>query len=154
MENIHEYLSIIGENVRGGKIKLDDFIIFKVPFENSFHASYLTSRVIQRLGKNPEDYPDAKSQPHVQVALRLKAKGGSARNGDVIPYVFCVAPGEETAKTAQADRAKHPDEIKKAAGELVVDYQHYLANQVLPPIERLCEPIEGTDRARLAECLG
>ncbi|OAX38875.1 hypothetical protein K503DRAFT_717476 [Rhizopogon vinicolor AM-OR11-026] len=136
VENIHEYLSTIGENVRGGKIRLDDFIIYK------------------RLGKNPEDYPDAKSQPHVQVALRLKAKGGSARNGDVISYVFCVAPGEETAKTAQADRAKHPDEIKKAAGEHVVDYEHYLANQVLPPIERLCEPIEGTDRARLAECLG
>jgi len=35
-----------------------------------------------------------------------------------------------------------------------IDYEHYLAHQVLPPIERLCEPIEGTDRARLAECLG
>ena len=34
------------------------------------------------------------------------------------------------------------------------DYEHYLSQQVLPPIERLCEPIEGTDRARLAECLG
>ena len=29
-----------------------------------------------------------------------------------------------------------------------------MSQQVLPPIERLCEPIEGTDRARLAECLG
>ena len=36
----------------------------------------------------------------------------------------------------------------------VTDYEYYLAHQVLPPIERLCEPIEGTDRARLAECLG
>lgn len=36
----------------------------------------------------------------------------------------------------------------------ISDYEHYLAHQVLPPIERLCEPIEGTDRARLAECLG
>jgi hypothetical protein len=34
------------------------------------------------------------------------------------------------------------------------DYEYYLSLQVLPPIERLCEPIEGTDRARLAECLG
>lgn len=34
------------------------------------------------------------------------------------------------------------------------DFEHYLGHQVLPPIERLCEPIEGTDRARLAECLG
>ncbi|KAL4066177.1 hypothetical protein J3A83DRAFT_4433487 [Scleroderma citrinum] len=137
VENIHEYLSTIGSNVRGGKIKLEEFIIFK------------------RLGKNPEDYPDAKSQPHVQVALRMKAKGGSAKAGDVIPYVFCVGKGEEASKGAQADRAKHPDELKKAApGELSIDYEHYLSNQILPPIERLCEPIEGTDRARLAECLG
>ncbi|KAF9006961.1 hypothetical protein BDQ17DRAFT_1351161 [Cyathus striatus] len=136
VENIHEYLSTVGENVRTGKTKLDDFIIHK------------------RLGKNPEDYPDAKSQPHVQVALRMKAKGGAARSGDVIPYIFCRAEGEESAKTAQADRAKHPDEIRKAGSELKIDYEHYLSQQVLPPIERLCEPIEGTDRTRLAECLG
>lgn len=37
---------------------------------------------------------------------------------------------------------------------IMIDYEHYLSQQVLPPIERLCEPIEGTDRARLAECLG
>ncbi|KAF8141953.1 hypothetical protein EV363DRAFT_1468612 [Boletus edulis] len=135
-ENIHEYLATIGSNVRDGKIKMDDFIVFK------------------RLGKNPEDYPDAKSQPHVQVALRIKAKGGSARVGDVIPYIFCVAPGDEGAKSTQADRAKHPDELKKASNELNIDYEHYLAHQVLPPIERLCDPIDGTDRARLAECLG
>ncbi|KAF9469285.1 DNA polymerase alpha catalytic subunit [Collybia nuda] len=134
VSNIHEYLSTIGENVRGGKTKIDEFIVFK------------------RLGKNPEDYPDAKSQPHVQVALRMKAKGGNARSGDVIPYVFCLADGEETAKTTQADRAKHPDEVRKST--LKIDYEHYLAHQILPPIERLCEPIEGTDRARLAECLG
>lgn len=85
----------------------------------------------------------------------MKAKGSSARAGDVIPYLFCIAPGEESAKNSQADRAKHPDELKKAGkDELTIDYVHYLANQVLPPIERLCDPIEGTDRARLAECLG
>ena len=65
------------------------------------------------MGKNPEQYPDAKNQPHVQVALRLKQKGGSAKTGDVIPYVFCLSEGEESAKTAQADRAKHPDEVRK-----------------------------------------
>ena len=37
---------------------------------------------------------------------------------------------------------------------VLLDYDHYLSHQILPPIERLCEPIEGTDRARLAECLG
>ena len=75
--------------------------------------------------------------------------------GDVIPYIFCVSPGDESAKGVQADRAKHPDELKKtASNELGTDYKHYLAHQVLPPIEHLCDPIEGTDRARLAECLG
>jgi len=45
--------------------------------------------------------------------------------------------------------------LKKATStEFSTDYEHYLAHQVLPPIERLCDPIEGTDRARLAECLG
>ena len=30
VENIHEYLTTIGEQVRGGRIKLDEFIIYKV----------------------------------------------------------------------------------------------------------------------------
>ncbi|KAL6306263.1 DNA polymerase alpha catalytic subunit [Sparassis latifolia] len=136
VERIHEYLTTMGEDIRAGKVKLDEFIIFK------------------RLGKNPEDYPDAKSQPHVQVALRMKARGGTARSGDVIPYVFCVGESGEVGKTAQAERAKHPDEVRRASDELKIDYEHYLAHQILPPIERLCEPIEGTDRSRLAECLG
>ncbi|KAF8585711.1 DNA polymerase alpha catalytic subunit [Ramaria rubella] len=136
VEKIHEYLSTIGDNVRGAKMSIDEFIVFK------------------RLGKNPEDYPDAKNQPHVQVALRLKTKGHSARAGDVIPYVFCLGDDGQTARTAQADKARHPDDIRKAGSEFKIDYEHYLSQQVLPPIERLCEPIEGTDRARLAECLG
>ncbi|KAH9933419.1 ribonuclease H-like domain-containing protein [Fomitopsis serialis] len=136
VEKIHEYLTTVGEDVRAGKVKLDDFIIFK------------------RLGKNPEDYPDAKSQPHVQVALRMKARGGTARSGDVIPYVFCLGENGESAKSAQADKAKHPDEVRKTGSGLKTDYEYYLSQQILPPVERLCEPIEGTDRARLAECLG
>ncbi|SOV03284.1 uncharacterized protein UDID_18608 [Ustilago sp. UG-2017a] len=85
---------------------------------------------IVRLGKNPEDYPDVKSQPHVQVALRMKQRG------------------------AQAELAHHPDELRRKDSELKIDYEHYLALQLLPPVERLCESIEGTDRSRLAECLG
>ncbi|KAK0203170.1 hypothetical protein DFS33DRAFT_1345437 [Desarmillaria ectypa] len=136
VEQIHEYLTTIGKNVREGKVKLDDFIIFK------------------RLGKNPEEYPKIHGLPHVQVALKMKARGGSARAGDVIPYIFCLAEGEESVKTGQADRARHPDELRKAGSELKIDYEQYLSQQILPPIERLCDPIEGTDRTRLAECLG
>ncbi|KAF9482567.1 DNA polymerase alpha catalytic subunit [Pholiota conissans] len=136
VENIHEYLTTLGENIRKGAIKQEDFIIFK------------------RLGKNPEDYPDGKSQPHVQVALRMKQRGGSAKAGDVIPYIFCLGEGEDSTKSAQAERAKHPDELRKGGGTLKIDHDYYLSHQIFPPIERLCEPIEGTDKARLAECLG
>ncbi|KAF8880166.1 DNA polymerase alpha zinc finger-domain-containing protein, partial [Infundibulicybe gibba] len=118
--SIHECLTTIGDNVREGKTKLEDFIVFK------------------RLDENPEDYPDAKSQPHIQVTMRLKSKGGTARAGDVIPYVFCLAEGEETAKTAQLDRAEHPDEVRRTGSSLRIDFEHYLSQQVLPPIERLC----------------
>jgi DNA polymerase alpha subunit A len=99
VERIHEYLTTISEDVRGGKIKLDEFIIHK------------------RLGKNPEDYPDAKSQPHVQVALRMKARNVAARAGDVIPYIFCSGEGDMSGNTAQAERARHPDELRKAGSE-------------------------------------
>ena len=96
VERIHEYLTEIGQNIRSGKIKLDEFIIFK------------------RLGKAPEDYPDAKSQPHVQVALKMKVRGSSVRAGDVIPYVFCLGDPSNGGKVSQAERAHHPDEIRRA----------------------------------------
>ncbi|KAG8857126.1 DNA-directed DNA polymerase alpha catalytic subunit pol1 [Serendipita sp. 411] len=136
IERIHDYLGNIGQNVRNGTIDLDDFIIYK------------------RLSKNPSEYSDAKSQPHVQVALRMKSKGQSAKSGDVIPYIFCLGEDGTSSKVAQADRAYHPEEIRRSGGKLKIDYEHYLGQQLLPPIERLCEPIEGTDKTRLAECLG
>jgi DNA polymerase elongation subunit (family B) len=40
------------------------------------------------------------------------------------------------------------------AGEFTLDYEWYLATQILPPISRLCEPIEGTSPAILSERLG
>ncbi|KAJ4470185.1 DNA polymerase family B-domain-containing protein [Lentinula aciculospora] len=136
VEQIHEYLTSVGENVRGGTYQLDEYVINK------------------RLGKNPEDYPKAEGQPHVQVALKMKAKGGNARAGDVIPYVFCTAEGEESVKTTQSDRARHRDEVRRAGSGLKIDADYYLSQQVLPPVQRLCEEIEGIDRAHLAECLG
>ncbi|KIK69524.1 hypothetical protein GYMLUDRAFT_151355 [Collybiopsis luxurians FD-317 M1] len=134
VEQIHDYLTSVGENVRTEAYQIEEYVIHK------------------RLGKNPEDYPKAEGQPHVQVALKMKAKGGTARAGDVIPYVFCLPEGEETAKTTQSDRARHRDEVRRAG--LKIDAEYYLSQQILPPVQRLCEEIEGIDRAHLAECLG
>jgi hypothetical protein len=46
VENIHEYLSTVGTNVREGKAKLDEFIVFKVrtysySFRRNLSASHL-----------------------------------------------------------------------------------------------------------------
>lgn len=54
----------------------------------------------------------------MQVALRLKAKGGSAKAGDVIPYLFCLSEEGASSKTGQADRAFHPDEFRKSGSKL------------------------------------
>ena len=34
------------------------------------------------------------------------------------------------------------------------DVKYYLAHQVHPVVSRLCDPIDGTDAAHIAECLG
>jgi DNA polymerase alpha subunit A len=106
---IHELLTALGERVRGGSVPLDDFIIFK------------------RLGKNPEDYPDKKSQPHVQVALRMKSKGTAVRAHDVIPYIMCLGSDGKSAKTAQADKAFHPDDLRRQGSELKIGELSYCA---------------------------
>ncbi|KAJ3196293.1 hypothetical protein HK101_009401 [Irineochytrium annulatum] len=129
--NIHEYLAKVGEEVRDGKAAIDKFVINK------------------GLTKKPEDYTDIRNQPHVQVALALKEKGHHVRVGDTVPYVICV--GESNAL---AGRAHHPDELRTQDTKLVIDFNYYLANQVLPPIARLLAPIESTNQGRLAECLG
>lgn len=75
-----------------------------------------TSRtVIQSLTKNPEEYADKNAQPHVQVALRLKERGLTAKVGDTIPYVICA--GESSTLSA---RAYHPDDVRKEGSELKV----------------------------------
>ena len=46
--------------------------------------------VVQSLTKNPADYPDKKSLPHVTVAMRLNSKGGKQlQSGDAVYYVIC-----------------------------------------------------------------
>ncbi|KAF9155077.1 DNA-directed DNA polymerase alpha catalytic subunit pol1 [Linnemannia schmuckeri] len=136
VENIHNYLRTVGEETRKGLIPMDKFVVNK------------------GLTKAPEDYADAKSQPHVQVALRLKRKGISVRAGDTVPYVICVHDDAPVSKGGYADRAYHPDEVLVAGSGLTIDYEYYLNQQVHPPLDRLCGPIEGTDATRLADCLG
>lgn len=131
LSKINEHLAKVGEDVKNGLYPIEKFTINK------------------GLTKNPEDYGDAKNLPHVAVALSLKKKGVNVGAGETVPYVIVV--GEESGLGA---RARHPDELRAADTPLKLDYQYYLANQVLPPVARLLTPLEGTDQARIAEILG
>ncbi|KNC54797.1 DNA polymerase [Thecamonas trahens ATCC 50062] len=131
VDTIHEFLRNLSEEVRAGQIPLGKFIITK------------------GLTKDPMDYADSKSQPHVQVALRMRQQNKPARRGDYIQYVIVKG-----ASKSVAERAFSPDEVLRANGELELDVEWYLAQQVHPPVSRLCEPIEGTDPGQIADCLG
>ncbi|CAI9736724.1 DNA polymerase alpha catalytic subunit-like [Octopus vulgaris] len=132
LENIHMELSKISEKVNKNEYPIEMFIITK------------------QLTKNPEDYPDKKNQSHVLVAIRMNSKGGKKlRAGDTVPYVIC----QDSSTASYPQRAYHPEELLKN-DKLSLDTQYYLAHQVHPVITRLCDPIEGTDAAQIAQCLG
>ncbi len=128
---IHEFLVKLKEDLHAGRVPLPKFVITKC------------------LTRAPKDYPDAANQAHVQAALQVMAEGTSVRAGDYIPYVVCEGPDAAIAR-----RAFHPTIITARQGELKPDIKWYLESQILPPVVRLCGPIEETDQARLADCLG
>ena len=71
--------------------------------------------------------------------------------GETIPYIICKSD-DASKQHLIAERAYHADTVRKE--KLTPDYEWYLTTQIHPPIARLCEPIEGTDSAFLAQCLG
>eukprot|EP00092_Neocalanus_flemingeri_P020784 GFUD01022520.1.p1 GENE.GFUD01022520.1~~GFUD01022520.1.p1 ORF type:complete len:1437 (+),score=492.07 GFUD01022520.1:76-4386(+) len=106
--------------------------------------------ITKQLTKDPADYPDKKSLPHVQVAMRVNSSGGKKlRAGDTVQYVIC----EDGSGLSATQRAYHVEEVKTSE-TLKIDTQYYLANQLHPVVSRLCDPIEGMGGARVAQCLG
>ena len=118
---VHEYLEELAKRVRAGEIDISEFIVRK------------------GLNKNPKDYPDAKGQPHLVVALQMLKDQRPVNIGDHIPYVICL-PEEDIKKEANdatnatvvknenipqqqqsapkagsskgaAERARHPDDV-------------------------------------------
>ncbi|KAJ1701947.1 hypothetical protein LUZ63_001726 [Rhynchospora breviuscula] len=111
--------------------------------------------ITKTLTKPPEDYADAKNQPHVQVALRLKKNGGTQFSvGQTVPYIICIEQEANSGPTGIAQRARHRDELNGNKGNWLIDIDYYLSVQIHPVVSRLCGSIQGTSPARLAECLG
>lgn len=138
-QSADERLEVIQSHLN--KLK-DDLVTNKIPL------SLLT--ITKQLTKNPNEYADKNLQPHVLVALRLNAKNSRRfKKGDIVPYIIC----EDGTDKSATQRAYHIEELKNSES-LKIDYKYYLAHQLHPVISRICEPIEGMDPARVADCLG
>jgi DNA polymerase alpha subunit A len=134
LEQVHDCLRKTADDIRSNRIPVESFVITK------------------GLTKDPSEYPDAKNQPHVVVALAMRAEGKNISAGMHIPYVVCKPPPGQPAGNVST-RAFSVEALKKDPS-LQIDTDWYFSQQLHPPISRLCAVIEGTDSARIAECLG
>jgi DNA polymerase alpha subunit A len=134
VEKIHNHLRELSKQMREYTIPTRKYTIYT------------------QLGKNPKEYPNGNSMPSVQVALRLMEKGKHVKAKDVMSFVIT---GESSGSAESAAKNAYPvDEVAKNGSELKPDIDYYLHKQILPPVERLCAPISGTNITMLAACLG
>ena len=170
VENIHEYLTKIGGDIRNGSIKLDEFIIFKVrcifPCSLQLRSDFSASV----WAKIPSIIRMRKANPMFRLPYDLNRRVAQLRLGMLFLMFFACLMAKSRSRLHKPIGLSIPmkfgktqssqlvgwidDSFFETSLNLILDYDYYLSNQILPPIERLCEPIEGTDRSRLAECLG
>lgn len=131
---IHDYLRDLAKKMREYTIPVRKYTIYT------------------QLGKNPKEYPNGNSMPSVQVALKQMAKGKHVKAKDVMSFIIT---GESSGSAENAAKNAFPvDEVMKPESGLKPDIDYYLHKQILPPVERLCAPISGTNITLLAACLG
>jgi len=136
---IHTHLEQLAVTMRKDELPLEKYVITK------------------GLSKHPNDYPDGKSQPHVQVARMMLKVNRPVNTGDHIPYIITKpedSDGGDQKSLSSAERARHPEDITRSEGKLKPDVEWYLTQQILPTISRLCEPIHGTSQSIIAGKLG
>uniref|UniRef100_A0A665VTP5 DNA polymerase n=1 Tax=Echeneis naucrates TaxID=173247 RepID=A0A665VTP5_ECHNA len=132
VENIQKHLIEVGEKVASGDVPLKQYEIHKA------------------LTKDPQDYPDKKSLPHVHVALWINSQGGHrVKAGDTVSYIIC----QDGSTLAASQRAYALEQLQKQEG-LSLDTHYYLAQQIHPVVSRICDPIEGIDSVLIATWLG
>ncbi|KAL8190345.1 UNVERIFIED_CONTAM: DNA polymerase alpha catalytic subunit [Gekko kuhli] len=132
VENIQRKLIQIRENVVNGSVPIKQFEINKA------------------LTKDPQDYPDKKSLPHVHVALWINSQEGrKLKSGDTVSYIIC----QDGSNLSASQRAYAPEQLSKQEN-LVIDTQYYLSQQIHPVVARICEPINGIDSVLIASWLG
>lgn len=104
VENIQKHLVEVGEKVAAGDIPLNRYEIHKVRGAALWKDTRALIRLLtpasslpQALTKDPQDYPDKKSLPHVHVAMWINSQGGRrVKAGDTVSYIICKVCVTET----------------------------------------------------------
>ncbi|KAI8386945.1 hypothetical protein BD560DRAFT_321341 [Blakeslea trispora] len=127
VSTIHQYLQDVARKMEKKAYTIDSYIIRK------------------QLTKIPQQYMNSKSNYHVTVAKSIRRAGQMVRVGDTVAYVMCRSPNSSVTVPCT------PKEV--VDGKLEIDIQWYLQKQILPPVYRICQPIDGTDIKQLASQL-
>ncbi|ODV79516.1 uncharacterized protein CANTADRAFT_26410 [Suhomyces tanzawaensis NRRL Y-17324] len=135
MNEICDYLEQTSKQIKNNEIKIDKF------------------RISNRLSKDPKDYAQGANMPSVQVALRLRAAGTVVKLGNVMSFVITATTGKDD-NLSPASRARPMQEIMKNLASMHPDPDFYLEKQIMGPVTRLVESVEGADISRIALALG
>ncbi|SCM19769.1 DNA polymerase alpha catalytic subunit A, putative [Plasmodium berghei] len=137
-EQIHEYLRSVYQRIQNDEFDLEHYVITK------------------KLTKNVNEYQEKNSLGHVLVAERMIKDGYNVCVNKEIQY--CVCRNEDALKFYNKGNEKlnsslccfSVGEIKKY--NLKIDKDYYIRNQILLPINRLCQYIEGTNVEKISSC--
>ena len=144
LQEIYAYLEQVRGKVEANEIRVDKY------------------KINTRLSKDPKSYPNGKTMPAVQVALRMRDAGRVVKAGTVITFVITKGKDSDldksdnkTSESAHfASRAYALNDVMVKSNNLVPDPEYYLEKQLFAPVERLLERIESFDVVRLSESLG
>jgi DNA polymerase (pol2) len=135
LSEVYDYLEETTKKIKANEIPFDKY------------------RINTKLSKDPSNYPNGQSMPQVQVALRMRKDGKVVKAGSVITYVI-TGSDVEGGKSSPSERARSFQELMNKNNTLKPDPNYYLEKQILAPVERLVERIEGVDMVRIASSLG
>ncbi|ORM40295.1 DNA polymerase alpha catalytic subunit -like protein [Babesia sp. Xinjiang] len=151
VERIHDTLREVNARIEEGKIPAKAWIITR------------------QLAKNPNEYGSNANLPHVTVALRMNESGATYSAGHEVPFIICSKESIAKHMLSEAcDNVESKESLESKLRSLcnraysLVEFQqkglepdihYYKAQQLLPPILRLCGVIDGTDPQKLASCL-
>lgn len=122
----------------------------------SYKQFMMTKSVSKSLKNYKEDYP------HLHVARELERRGKQIKPGFVVEYLilgqefarkYFKVPEDRKEELSQSERSiPFSDHVKfkNLSPVDTLDIQWYIVSQLLPPLERLCNPIPELSRAQLS----